>query len=265
MLKGLVTFDIMERMFPEMTGWYISRATGKITAGQPIGISTEINWIHPNPDQDRCCQVYRVMAETLKFVPSRCMDCWKVVVKPSTVYELMNLYAAQKKFVENHIGKDRFCKCGIETREYVHYNYGGYFYTDSKKQGLYRYGQVRKMVDKINPKIPVILKRYCTEYELEFGPSNEYERPKGSDELEKHFLDAIDLESIGDNPMQTKFIIEHNIRKWMEFAWGRGDPTVTMFNDNEPLFRPSVTYHDRYADVEEELIQKYGGDKHGTE
>jgi hypothetical protein len=165
------------------------------------------------------------------------------VVKPFTLKELMDLYAFQKAFTANYMEKDRFCKCGIEERKCVHYNYGGYFYNKSKQQGLERYEQVRKAVDKINPHIPVILKRYCTEFEIKLGPSDKYKWPEGVDILQKRIFDIIDMDSIGRNVTQPQDIVEDNLAKWIEFAWDRGDHTAIMYNDNEPLYSPSVTYH----------------------
>lgn len=244
MLKGLVKFDVVEKMFRGMLdrGWTIDSSTGKMTAR--MGVKTASEWIHPNPDPGKKCNLYQEIFSAFNFIPRKCLDCWKVVVKPRTLFELMKVYAFQKEFVKDHIGVGRFCKCGIETREYVNYEYGAYFYCDSLKHGLHRHQQVRNSIDEINPGIPVILKRYCTEFELGTCSSDMYVRPEWADAVEELVFGNIDMNCLNDNPSQPKFLVEHNIRKWIEFAWDRADPTATMFNDNEPLYTPCLTYHD---------------------
>jgi hypothetical protein len=41
---------------------------------------------------------------------------------------------------------------------------------------------------------------------------------------------------------QPDFVRRHVIANWMMFAWGRGDETVKLYNNNKPLFEPYVTY-----------------------
>ncbi|NIS52984.1 MAG: hypothetical protein GWN94_18065, partial [Phycisphaerae bacterium] len=72
-----------------------------------------------------------------------------------------------------------WCKCGWEDRDWVHGNYGGYFYCNSKEVGLQRLETVRNAVRKnvdYGDKIDIFLKRYCTEFELKWGDSAKYER-----------------------------------------------------------------------------------------
>lgn len=245
MLKNIVNFNPVEKMSDIMhqNRWYLSTKTLKYTCDM-VAFDPLKQWVFTNPVRNEAyCSVYNMIFKACGFIPSRCLKCWKVVVKPFTLKELMALYEFQKEFTANYMEKDRFCKCGVEPRHYVHYNYGGYFYNRSKQQGLERYEQVRKAVDKINPHIPVILKRYCTEFEIKTGPSDQYKRPKGSDILESRINDIIDFDSIGPNVVQPPDLVEKVLGEWIKFAWDRGDHTAIMFNDNEPLFTPSVTYH----------------------
>lgn len=247
MLKQLVQLDIIERLGDALAAqrWHMCTKTKKYTCAGRTAFDPEKKWIYTNPrPYDSACSIYQMIVSYCNFIPTPCLNCWKVVVKPFSLFELMELYKFQKSFTKDYKKKDRFCKCGIEERQYVHYNYGGYFYCDSKEQGLERYEQVRKAVDKINPNIPVILKRYCTEFELKLGPSDQYEWQPGTKALENAIFDAIDLNSIGMNVTQPDYLVAHNLRKWIEFAWGIGDHTVIMFNDNQPLYSPCVTYHE---------------------
>ncbi len=254
MLKNIVNFNPVRKLGQALLEqkWAMDTTTKKYTCAGRAYFDPLKTWIFVNPRvKDSACSVYQMIVDSCNFIPSPCLGCWKVVVKPSTLFELMALYEFQKKFTANYMGKDRFCKCGIEEREYVPYNYGGYFYCDSEEQGHERYEQVRRGVDKINPSISVTLKRYCTEFELRLGPSDKYVWPDGAEALERRIFAVVDLDSIGPNVTQPQELVESNLGKWIEFAWGRGDHTAIMFNDNEMLYSPCVTYH-KLKIIEEE-------------
>lgn len=225
-------------------GWYIDMDTGLLTCKGRASHDPERPWVYVNPDPERKCGVYTAIADNFGFIPQPCLDCWKVVVKPRTVKELMELYKLQMSFSKDHEGTDRFCKCGIEIRDYVPQNYGGYFYCNSQVQGLKRWQEVRDLVDKINPKIPVTLKRYCTEFELRYGDSDKYEQAPGAEELQKEIFDVIDWEELNDNPPQPDSLVNHILVRWIKHAWNIADMTCILFNGNQPLMPPSVTYHD---------------------
>lgn len=258
MLKSLVHLDVMERMGAALlnAGWYIDQKTGKYSVIGRSVTSHERKWVYVNPVPFSPCNIYQMIVNSCGFIPSNCLNCWKIVVKPHTFYELMKLREFMQEYTEGHIYKKRFCKCGIEERAYTPVNYGGYFYNRSKEEGLMRWRAVREGMDKINPHIPVILKRYCTEFELQLGPSDKYEWPDGTAQLEAAIFKAVDLKSQGKNRLQPDYLVAHNIRKWMEFAWSIGDMTVMGFNDGQPLFTPIVTYHDHLL---EERLEPKGG------
>ena len=246
MFKELQSLDIIEVLKESLmsNGWYISMENGKLSCKGRASHDPSRPWVYTNPDPERKCGIYTAICEGCKFITDACLNCWKVVVKPRTFFELMALYEAQKVFSKGYEGVDRFCKCGIETRDYVPQNYGGYFYCNSEAQGLERWQQVRDLVNKINPKIPVTLKRYCTEFEMRLGPSDVYKQPPGAKDLEKKFYEFVDLTELNDNPPQPQDLINHIILSWMKHAWSINDMTVIQFNDNQPLIEPSVTYHD---------------------
>jgi hypothetical protein len=246
MLKNLVASDIIEKLGErlEESRWYIDPESGKYTALGRAFLDPRKLWIYTNPKrEDAVCTVYQMIVSTANFIPTPCLNCWKVVAKPFTLYELMQLWDFQKEFTKDCMYQDRFCKCGVEPRPWVHQNYGGYFYNNSKEQGLERWHEVRNAVDKINPEIPVVLKRYCTEYEIALGPSDKYVQTPWMIEAEKEIFSAIDLDSIGRNVTQPEYMVRHILRKWIEFAYDRGDSTALLFNDGEHLFSQPVTYH----------------------
>jgi hypothetical protein len=221
-------------------GRWIDTEDGKLHKAPAI--DPTLPWIQVNVNPDLHCQMYLGMVNAYGFIPQKCLDCWKIVVAPRTFHELMQLLDLQESMVKEN--PNCWCKCGVEERDTVPRNFGGYFYTRSLEQGLVRKKTVREKVSEaISPEVPVILKRYCTEYELRFGPSDEYVRPKGADEIEKQFWENVQLTT--ESVPQPEFVRKNIIHQWMIFAHGRGDPTVKDYNMGQPLFPPYVTYHDK--------------------
>jgi len=246
MLKKLVTLDVVDIIGQTLQeqGWFIDERTGKYSCEGRVFHNPDKPWIYVNPEPGTPCSVYQVIVDKCNFIPKHCLSCWKVVVKPRTLYELMRVLKLQEDWTQGYLGKGRFCKCGIELRTWVPQLYGAYFYTRSKGQGLARWEEVRKMVDAINPNIPVILKRYCTEFELRLGPSDQYRPPAHAEALEREIWGALDIEPLVRTvSLQPAYLRGHVIRKWIEWAWSAGDETAMAFNDGEPLYTPSVTYH----------------------
>lgn len=260
MIDALVTYDIIEQFKDWLSpggGWYISPETKKIEPTSR-GIDWTRNWIFTNPSPTLRCNFYMDGVFThLGFVHSTCMECWKVVVKMHYVTQLFKMYQWQKEFVKDDYGKDRFCKCGIEERPYVHYQYGAYFYNRGIEQGKLRHGQVLRGMQELfgkdnvsdkpgswdDGKVEVILKRYCTEFELKLGPTNQYKRPDNADFIEDKLHNAFELEKL--NPGQPDYLLEHVMANWLKFAWDRGDPTAKQFHGGKPFYTPVITYHDQ--------------------
>ncbi len=197
-------------------------------------------WVYVQPDRRLRCDIYhRVFFPILNHVHSVCRECWKVVVRPRTVVELFDLYELQCR-----IGVP--CKCGMEVRDTVHGRYGGYFYSRGKKEGLERYAMVRELVDeKISPDVPVILKRYCTEYEIgpdSLGPSDEM--PDITPEEREWELEVEALfPPMGYGTKQPEWVSRKVMRDWIMHAYSTGDETYKTFTGGHPLFPPYVTYH----------------------
>ena len=203
-------------------------------------IDPDVNWIYVNPDTKRYCMIYRQIETGFGFIPTRCLNCWKVVVVPRSFHELMQLYELMKRMSGDE--PNCFCKCGVESRNEVNRHYGGYFYCPSRGTGVRRYKIVRAEVDKhLSPDVTVLLKRYCTEFEYRYGPSDKYKQPEGAVSIENEVYRNLKFQT--ECYSQPEWVKRHVIQNWMFFAWGRGDKTVTLYNDNKPLFPPYVTYH----------------------
>lgn len=161
---------------------------------------------------------------------------------PRNVRELFDLYELQR---ETGVP----CKCGIELRKTDQRLYGGYFYCQGLEEGQERYKQVRELVDeRLSPETRVILKRYCTEYEIGdgsdigFGASDKL--PEMTDE-EKALEDLAlaNFPPAGFGSPQPDHIIANTMMEWINHAWKHGDETYKEFTGGNPLFPSVVTYH----------------------
>jgi len=230
MISDLHAEDVLSRLREPMTraGYYVD-TEGRIRSS-PRGLELDSPWIHTNPDPMRFCRWYHVVHTAFNFIPRACLQCWKVVARPRTLRDLLTLYRAQEAWGWPS-------KCGVERREYVFGNYGGYFYTDSREQGEERLEKVRSLLSGL---MPVYLKRYCTEFELAYGDSLHYRRPPGARKIEEALepLLALDPEAVA----QTEAVKRSVIMGWARFAWDRGDETVYDLTDGEDLYKTPRTY-----------------------
>ena len=230
----LVSADIVAPLRPLLrSGAFHINGAGKFECQAVSGWDTP--WVHPHLSKDRNCLLWhKVIFDCFGFVPKRCHDCYKIVVRPRTVVELFKLHDLME-------GLGLPSKCGIEQRATVNAIYGGYFYCDSLEQGRERYDIVRRAVDEqISPDLTVLLKRFCTEFEHRHGRSDQMEQTP-----EEAFHESVitrHFEPIPDY-QQPGIVKIHVMRKWIEFAYQYGDQTAAELNDGHPLVAPYVTYH----------------------
>jgi len=178
--------------------------------------------------------VTRVLPQGKRFVPSSCMNCYKVVVRPKNLKQLFQLATVQ-------YGLDHASKCGLETRYTVFGMYGGYFYNRGLEEGLQCYKMVRDAVNAhLGEDVKVLLKRSCTEMEHGVGPSDQWEITPEQEHFEKLIKSkfAMDIPILDQQP----HLKDHVQRRWIEEAYKLGDETVWEFIDG-PLYPEYVTYH----------------------
>jgi len=99
--------------------------------------------------------------------------------------------------------------------------------------------------------VPVILKRYCTEFEHALGPSDKHEYTEDNRVAEKIINDTFDLD--GNLPPQAGIVKLHAVRRWIEFAFKYGDETYKEFTKGRSLVPGYVTYHN---DIEKKMRLK---------
>jgi hypothetical protein len=172
-------------------------------------------------------------------MPGVLQDCGKTLkclrIKPSNVYELFDLYEFQRR-------TSYHCKCGIANRKTDSGMYSGYFYCQGLEQARKRYKEIREAATPI----PVIIKRYCTEFEIGptgIGPSNQI--PELTEEqlaFERHVLNNY----IGPERFiepQDENEIRAVMLRWLFFARQHGDMTYKEFTNGKYLYAQFVTYH----------------------
>lgn len=238
---NLGKLDLITKLKPllDRKGYILRIEDGKFVP-RFTSVAYDAPWVYVKTDPMARCDIYQtVFFQELGQVHSYCRSCWKVVVRPKTLEQLFDLYELEKS-----MGVP--CKCGIELRETVHGLYGGYFYTRSKQQGLGRYKEVRQLVDdRLGKDVAVILKRYCTEYEIgpgSLGPSDQL--PDLTDE-EKEYEAFVEshFPRVGFGTVQPDHITARVMVKWIHYAYQNGDETYKKFTGGNPLFHDYVTYH----------------------
>ncbi len=248
--EQLVNQDLIEFMGPAVVnGTYRIQPDGKLKAD--TGMTSESPWHHVNFLEHLNCELWHQIQFDIiglrhrKFIPKACLECWKVVVRPRTLKELFTLLDVELRL-------DLPSKCGIERRTTVSGLYGGYFYTESLKQGLERYEQVRLEVDEhLSPDVEVRLKRACTEFELAFPDSRTWEIKDWQlpvEALSEEFITQDNRTAI-----QPPLVITHVHRRWIEWAYQNGDETYLEYTGGKPLYPPAVTYHHLVGKSDEEI------------
>jgi hypothetical protein len=218
--------------------WVIDPKTHKIRRQHDAwGLDPNTPWFFVKQHRGlHCFRDHRLLYEMMGALPEFCLNCFKVVVMPRTLHELMAVLDMQQWLGEHG-------KCGIEERTYVNRLYGAYFYNLGLDEGLERYFQVRKAVNEIvedGEKIPVILKRGCTEYERHFGPSPGWDKIFQSDPRHRQCRELIDahIEIPETQHQQPAFLQLEIMQRWVEFAAFFGDETYLQYTGGERLAAP---------------------------
>lgn len=216
-------------------GYYLDH-DGKLKAVSRV--ATDMPWVFCRQDDSRRCNLWHgVFFNVFGWLPSPCLECWKVVVRPKTLQDLFELREVQRTL-------ELSSKCGIEVRETVHGLYGGYFYCDSKEDGLLVYETVKKEIkENLKNETPVLLKRGCTEFEHKFGDSSKWEEHITNQQvyMERKLGCFIDTKERIEQPQVVK---ESIYKRWIEWAYQNGDSTYILYTGGKPLYPPYETYHD---------------------
>lgn len=233
----LAQHDILERIKPllEKQGYYLRDEDGKITA--ELHQTWNTPWHHVYDDGKSDCYLWHsIIFDVCGFIPTGCLKCFKVVVRPKTLKQLFALLDLELELKHPS-------KCGIEIRPTVRGLYGGYFYNRSLEDGLECFKKVKKALSEDEVLQPlsetVILKRGCTEFEMACGRSDEWGITEDDYQTELKLSELI----VRKVPLaQPEYVLNHIHANWIKWAWAAGDDTVDEFSGGIPLYRPVCRY-----------------------
>lgn len=222
-------------------------------AGYAMGY--DANWLffgHNTASRD-CFTWHTIMFNCFEnFVPEFCkLRCYKVVVKVRNFFEAM-------RFRDTMLATPRLQgsltplqgKIGVDERDYTDGYFNGFIYCDGLEEALEKYQIVRSLLDEHvedGKDIPVIIKRTCTEFEREHGPTD--------DEFWQHMTpEDIDLQrklediyaGIKASSVQPDWLQNKVISKMALWANVFGDKSWMRYFGCADIFTmKAVTYHDK--------------------
>ena len=213
-------------------------------------------WIHHGKPTDRQCSRWtHIYFSKFGILPSKCLDCWKIVARPKNLRQLFELN-------ELHSRMELPGKVGVDLRTVGTYKgiYLGFWYCpmgDLEGARELQKEVRRKVRGALSLDVPVILKRGCTEYENKFGPSNNWVQ-SAQHRIIEQILDTIIVIKDMENADQPGWIKTHVMRFWIEYAHQNGDKTVRDYVRNYPYSLgsvPTVTYEDVVPEIAREGVE----------
>jgi hypothetical protein len=152
LLETIVSNSPYLSLGDRLPGMQLDAADHKLKLGTLPRFHFEEPWVHIKGNSQPCHELMTI-ALGATFIPSPCLDCWKTVVRPQTVKQLIALYELMEELQYPS-------KCGLEERDYVFGYYGGYFYSRSLEDGKARTREVAPLIKERVGDIPIYLKRF---------------------------------------------------------------------------------------------------------
>ena len=180
------------------------------------------------------CDRHFEVFNTFNVIPKFCFGCFKVLIEPNNVVDLIKLYFV---FDNLNLKNDNTRKCMIELRSNISGSYKGYIYCSSLNEA----NQIRDQVDetlkkKIEKSTLISVKRGCSEFGISYP---EYKKINDSNnKLMKYNDEWKEKEKLIDNNRSKKNILVkkkqkslHGInvsdilimRNWLGYAKKIGD------------------------------------------
>jgi hypothetical protein len=112
--------------------------------------------------EDLNCGRHMNIFETHKIIPEFCFGCYKVLIEPQNVVDLIKLHFLLDSL---NFDNENFRKCMIEGRKNVEGNYKGFIYCKTISEAEEILDKIFKQINiKINQNIKCEIKRGCSEY-----------------------------------------------------------------------------------------------------
>lgn len=260
--------EFVDRFLNTNPSYHYRPEDGKIDCKKQM--APDPPWAYIKPGQNQNCHFWHHVLFTClhkqRKVPIPCQQCWKVVLMPRDIEELFASFILIKKL-------GRPGKCGIEgDRVNTDRFYGAYFYNNSLDEGLECHALVQKELEKretfeatvlgapvkvrfdnneLNTLPKVILKRGCTEFEQNVGPSDQWSWDEAQAEIEQIATDMFvqDVVKMNQNEPQLARLAY----MWIHKAFQWNDKKYLMFTNGNRLFPPPVTYDDMGEEALKEI------------
>lgn len=233
LLETLAQGNFIHKLKPAMeTGKYYVRAAEKAEdvriAPTFVGDDTTTMWHFFNQDPTRHCDKYHMFHfGCLGIIPKRCFDCYKVVVHPDNIIDLFKLkgFFSFRKFN---------AKCGMETRRYTEHHYSGYVYLNDLESAR---GAAKTFNEEMHWKSTV--KRGCTEFEMSYPDSSQWEYTKEFQAVEETLDSILDVDV---SHKQSEMVQVDVQARWIQEAIRRKDWSVKELVGDVQLLPKIKTY-----------------------
>jgi len=190
----------------------------------------EDSYIHWGHHKERDCTVlYDILHDEFGYLPYKCLNCWKVIVSPKTVKQLIRF-----KDIAMKTGKPG--KWGYDTRDYTEGIYKIYIYCDSKNEansvGI-------KLIEMGVPREYIKIQNACTEFNMAFGEISKIKLSKEEIEEQKKIEEKF---APVEAPKVPDWVKETIFCKLIRVAEMIGDDTRHEFIETQ--LHPPVAQYD---------------------
>ena len=189
------------------------------------------------------CDRHFEVFNTFNVIPKFCFGCFKVLIEPNNVVDLIKLYFV---FDNLNLKNDNTRKCMIELRSNISGSYKGFIYCSSLNEA----NEIRDQVDetlkkKIEKKTLISVKRGCSEFAISYP---EYKKINDvNSELMKYNKEWKEKEKLIDSTRSKKNILVKKkqkslhginlsdvliIRNWLGYAKKIGDMSYKNIIDD---------------------------------
>jgi tetratricopeptide (TPR) repeat protein len=187
------------------------------------------------------CKRHMSIFKKHDVIPKFCFSCYKVQVEPKSIIELIKVFFVLDQL---QLNKNNNRKCMIELRPDVPGFYKGLIYCSGLNEANQIAEQLNTILQQsIGPDLCAKVKRGCSEYPPSYPDYKEINNsgPQLMNYNEDWKLVEADYDR--ENPTRAKENLRSTvaglnlsdiltIRKWIDYAKGIGDPSVSLLNQN---------------------------------
>lgn len=170
-------------------------------------------------------------------VPFGCRNCFKLKAVPNDLKGMVALLELLEKQPEH-------AKCGVDLNNaYSRDLYAGYVYLDGLDAARAAYAPLRQAIDRhpdLGPRVPLRIKRGCSDYEVFCGPSDSWDFANWQAAFEAHAEEL--CPPVHGDPLPYRLAKATRMTEWIKLAYRIGDDSYLAFTDGQPLYAASVSY-----------------------